>query len=135
MNVEIKPEFMERIEKAEYMWFTSVREDGMPQPTPVWFVWENGTFLIYTGNGAQKHRNIIDNPHVALNYTDSHDAETYLVIMGEAVVDHTAPPPNQHPQYLAKYAVGIPDIGMTPDSFAQAFPIPIRVTPTRVRGE
>jgi len=63
----------------------------MPQPTPVWFIWENGTFLIYTASQSQKHRNLEDNPHVALNYNNAADAETYLVIMGEAKVDHTAP--------------------------------------------
>jgi len=135
MSADFTPEFLERIEKAYYLWFTTVREDGMPQPTPVWFIWENGTFLIYTASQSQKHRNLEDNPHVALNYNNDADAETYLVIMGEAKVDHTAPPATQHPAYFAKYETGITDIGMTPESFAQRFTVPIRVTPTHVRGQ
>ena len=66
MGVAIKPEFLERIQTAVYMWFTTVRADGMPQPTPVWFVWEDGTFLIYTGAQAQKYRNILEHPQVIL---------------------------------------------------------------------
>lgn len=135
MGVAIKPEFLERIQTAVYMWFTTVRADGMPQPTPVWFVWEDGTFLVYTIEQSQKHRNLLEHPQVALSYSSTLDADDYLVIMGEARVDPSAPPPNQHAQYLAKYAAAIPEIGMTPDSFAQQFSVPVRITPTHVRGE
>lgn len=135
MDVAIKPEFLERIQTAVYMWFTTVRADGMPQPTPVWFVWEDGTFLIYTGAEAQKYRNILEHPQVALSYSATLDADDYLVIMGEAHPDPAAPPPHQHAQYMAKYGTSMPDIGMTPDVFAGTFPVAIRVTPTYVRGE
>ena len=135
MSIELQPEFLERVEKAYYMWFTTVRADGMPQPTPVWFVWENGTCLIYTTDQSQKHRNLLANPHVALSYSATPDADDYLVIMGEAAVDPTAPPPNHHAPYLTKYGTGIPEIGMTPESFAQTFSVAIRVTPTHIRLE
>jgi PPOX class probable F420-dependent enzyme len=135
MSIEISPEFLERIRNAYYVWFTTVREDGMPQPTPVWFIWENGTFLIYSMPGAQKVRNIRKNPKVALGYSASDDAEDYVVIMGEAKIEEGAPLANQVPAYQEKYADGIKDIGMTPESMGQTFSTAIRVTPTHVRGE
>jgi len=135
MSIEFSPEILDRLNKAYYLWFTTVRDDGTPQPTPVWFIYENDTFLIYTMNSAQKLRNLADNPRVALSYTDSHDAETFLVIMGDAAVDRGVPPASKHPAYYAKYATGIPEIGMTPEQFDANFPVTIRVTPKRVRTE
>lgn len=135
MSVDIKPDFAERIQNAYYMWFTTVRDDGMPQPTPVWFIWENGTFLIYTMPGSHKMRNIKANPLVALSYSESDDAEDYLVIMGEAKVERNVPLPSQNADYMLKYTQGIADIKMTPESFDKTFSAAIRVIPTRVRGE
>jgi PPOX class probable F420-dependent enzyme len=135
MTADISPEFAERIRKAYYIWFTTVREDGMPQPTPVWFIWDNGTFLIYSKPKAQKVKNIRQNPKVALGYSASEDAADYVVIMGEAVIEEGAPLANKVSAYVEKYAEGIKDIGMTVDSLAQAFSTAIRVTPTHIRGE
>ncbi|HEX2906027.1 MAG TPA: TIGR03667 family PPOX class F420-dependent oxidoreductase [Phototrophicaceae bacterium] len=135
MSSAIKPEFAERLRTAEYIWFTTVREDGMPQPTPVWFIRQDDTFLIYSMPNAQKVKNIRHNPKVALSYSGSNDAGDYLVIMGEARIDETVPPVNQLPAYVEEYAQGIQDIGMTPESMGQAFSVAIRVTPTQVRGE
>ncbi len=135
MTIEIKPEFAERIRRAYYVWFTTVRDDGMPQPTPVWFIWQDDTFLIYSVPSAQKVKNIRQNPKVALGYSESDDAGDYLVIMGEAKIEASAPPIHQNPAYVAKYKDGIKDIGYTPESMAQSFSVPIRVTPTHVRGE
>jgi PPOX class probable F420-dependent enzyme len=135
MMVEIQPNFAERIQKAYYMWFTTVRDDGMPQPTPVWFIWENGTFLIYTTAGSHKLNNLKDNSLVALSYSESADAEDFLVIMGEAKVERDVPPPSQNPAYMRKYRQGIADIKMTPESFDRSFSVPIRILPMRVRGE
>src|SRR4051794_5986893 len=112
MAAEISPEFAERLRSAEYVWFTTVREDSMPQPTPVWFIWQDDTFLIFSMPDAQKVKNIRANPKVALGYSGSSDASDYLVIMGEARIVEGAPLANQVPAYLEKYAEGIKNIGM-----------------------
>lgn len=135
MSADLKPEFASMIQNAYYVWFTTVRDDGMPQPTPVWFIWENDTFLIYSMPGAQKVRNIKACPLVALSYSDSHDAEQYVVIMGEARLEPKPVPPSKNAAYMAKYTQGIADINMTPESFDKTFSTAIRVIPTRVRGE
>lgn len=135
MTVEIKPEFAERLDKAIYIWFTSIRADGMPQPTPVWFVRDGDTFLVYTTEGAQKLRNIAANPKVALNYSATLDADDYLVIMGEAQLDPSAPASIDNTAYMAKYTDDIAEIGMTLEGFNETFSQPIRVTPTVIRSE
>ena len=48
MSIVIPEKFDEIIEKSEFIWFTTVREDGMPQPTPVWFVRDGDSFVIYS---------------------------------------------------------------------------------------
>jgi PPOX class probable F420-dependent enzyme len=136
MTVEIESQFAERLNHAQYIWFTTVRADGMPQPTPVWFIGENDdTFLIYTTVDAQKLRNLKANAKVALSYNESDDADDYLVIMGEAKVDRSALAVIDNAAYLEKYRQGIADINMTPESFSESYSIAIRVTASHVRGE
>ncbi|MCL4252032.1 MAG: TIGR03667 family PPOX class F420-dependent oxidoreductase [Anaerolineae bacterium] len=135
MSVLIEPKFARVIEQAEYMWFTTVRADGQPQPTPVWFIYDGTTFLIYSQPTAQKIRNLTGNPKVALNLAISHDAEEFLVIMGDAALDRSVPAPSQNASYMRKYAESIPAIDMTPESFDAMFSLAIRVTPTRIRGQ
>jgi PPOX class probable F420-dependent enzyme len=125
----------ERIRSAYIIWLTTVRADGTPQPTPVWFIWENGTFLIYSKPDAQKIRNIYHNPRVALNLDSEAQGETYLVITGEASIDESYPRADQVPAYQEKYHHGIRDIGYTPESHAQTWSLAIRVHPIHSRGQ
>jgi len=131
----ITPEIERALRDANVIWFTTVRADGMPQPTPVWFVWQDGAFLIYSMPNAQKVRNIRANPKVAVNLDDTHNGETYTVFMGQAVIDPAAPRASQVAAYRDKYRQGILDINMTAESFDAGFSTAIRVTPTQVRGE
>lgn len=135
MTAEMTPEIQQAVEKAYVIWFTTVRADGTPQPTPVWFVWDKDSFLIYTTANAQKYRNIQANAKVALNLDDTDNGNHYTVFFGEAVVDSNTPAPSKMPAYIEKYRQGISDIDMTPDSFDAQFTIPIRIKPTHVRGE
>lgn len=134
MTAQIPAKFDTRIANAQHVWFTTVREDGMPQPTPVWFVREGDTFLIYTTPDSQKVANISNNPHVALGWATD-DTGYFVVVMGRATIDEAAPTPKANSPYMTKYADGIAGIGMTPDSFSEQFSLPVRVTPTQVRGE
>lgn len=131
----MKPQFETRLKEAYVIWLTTVRADGMPQPTPVWFVWENETFLIYSMPDAQKVKNARQNPRVALNLNSSADGEEYTVIHGEVTFEPDAPVPTKHAGYFAKYEKGIGDIGMTPESFDATFNLAMRIKPLRARGE
>ena len=133
--VEIDAKFEKRIRQAAIVWFTTVRADGMPQPTPVWFIWENGAFLIYSQPNAQKLRNIRHNPKVALNLNTDEQGEEYLVIMGEAFIDEKQPRSDHVPAYLEKYRQSIQAIGYTPETLAQTWSVAIRVRPTHIRGQ
>ena len=133
--MELMPDVVERLNDAYVIWFTTVREDGMPQPTPVWFIWDNDSFLIYSRPTAQKVRNIRKNPRVALNLNSDDEGNEYLVIMGEAFIETNHPPINETPAYLEKYREGITSIDMTPESMARSFSTAIRIKPLHLRGE
>jgi PPOX class probable F420-dependent enzyme len=123
-----------RLREEETMWLTTVRADGTPQPTLIWFLWENDSFLIYSQPEKQKLRNIARNSKVALNFDSDGQGGDMIIITGEAQVVTDVPPANQHAAYLDKYRDDITEIGMNPDSFAQSYSVPIRVTPTKLRG-
>ncbi len=134
MTAEIDAKTEQRIQKEYVMWLTSVRADGMPQPTPIWFIYENGVFTIYADPTTQKVKNIAVNPKVALNINSDYEGGDFVVIMGEAEIIASPPPATETSAYIAKYGQGIIDIGMTPETFVQRYNSMIRVTPTRVRS-
>ncbi len=123
-----------RLKEEEIIWLTTVRGDGMPQPTPVWFLWDGETFLIYSQPKAYKLRNLAHNPRVALNLNSDAEGGNVLIIFGQARVDPDAPKAKANPAYLEKYRRGIADIGMTPESMSSEYSVAIRVTPEHVRG-
>ncbi len=133
--IELDAKTEAKIKQAYIVWFTTVRADGMPQPTPVWFIWEDGAFLIYSQPNAQKLRNIRHNPKVALNLNSDEEGSEYLVIMGEATIEQNHPRSDQVPAYVEKYRQGTRDIGYTPATLAQTWSVAIRVRPTFIRSE
>ena len=123
-----------RLRDETHMWLTTVRADGTPQPTLIWFLWENDTFLIYSQPNKQKLRNIERNPKVALNFNSNEHGDDMIIFNGDARIVTDVRPAHQHPTYLAKYRADITRIGMNPESFAQSYSVPLRVTPTNLRG-
>ncbi|MEZ4672348.1 MAG: TIGR03667 family PPOX class F420-dependent oxidoreductase [Anaerolineae bacterium] len=135
MTVTIESKYMERIQKGIYAWLTTVRADGTPQPTPVWYIWDNGTFLMYSIPNQQKIRNILINPTVTLAITDDPSGEEYVVITGEAAIDESAPRVIDNAPYVEKYRKGMEAINFSPESMTRDFTTAIRITPTGVRGQ
>lgn len=138
MTIDVTTPFGQRVqrklEEAEIIWLVTVSNDGTPQPSPVWFLWENGTLLIYSQPDTPKLRNIMARPRIALHFdTDAHGNEVEVLI-GRAALDPQAPLASDHPVYLAKYQQGVRRIGMDAVGFAQAYSVALRVTVEKVRG-
>jgi PPOX class probable F420-dependent enzyme len=123
-----------RLQEEVIIWLTTVRADGTPQPSPVWFLWDGATILIYSQPDRPKLRNIGQNPRVALHFDSDGRGGDIAILTGRATIDRNAPPATQAPAYLDKYRAGIAGIGMTPDSFAAAYSVAVRVTPVSLRG-
>jgi PPOX class probable F420-dependent enzyme len=124
---------VERLENEQVVWLTTVAADGTPQPSPVWFLWDGQQVLMYSMPNRPKLRHIQANPKVALNF-DSDEGDDIVILTGQARIAESEAPANQAPAYLEKYREAISEIGMNPESFAQAYSVPVRITPTRLRG-
>jgi PPOX class probable F420-dependent enzyme len=138
MQIDTTTDFGKRVERRLreeiVIWLTTVRRDGTPQPAPVWFLWDGESVLMYSHPNQQKQRNIERNPKVSLNFDGDGHGGNIIVISGEAQVVADAPPATDVPEYVAKYAEPIKRIGMDAASFAKAYSLAIRITPTDVRG-
>ncbi len=60
------PEVENMLEEANVAVLASVDTKGRAHAAPIWYLYENGDFLISTGRGSQKHKNIEANPDVTL---------------------------------------------------------------------
>lgn len=123
-----------RLREEQIAWLTTVRSDGTPLPSPIWFLWDGTTALIYSKPAQPKLRNIERNPRVSLHFDGDGQGGNIIVFAGLARVDPTAPLAGSDAAYLEKYAPGIERIGMTPDSFAREYSVAIRVTLDKPRG-
>jgi len=125
---------LRRLEQEEVVWLTTCHPDGTPQPSPVWFHWDGESVLIYSQPDTPKLRNIAANPRVALNFNATSTGGDVVVLTGTAEVAADGPPSTDVPAYTEKYRSGIAGLGSDPDAFAAEYAVPIRVTPTRLRG-
>lgn len=138
MQIDTDSEFgarvARRLREETIIWLTTVRADGRPQPSPVWFLWDGAGVLIYSQPGKPKVRNIGRNPRVALHFDGNGRGGDIVIFDGEARVAPDAPPADQVPELVEKYREGIARLGGTAASFAREYSVAIRVTPTGVRG-
>ena len=138
MRLDTTTEFGARVERRLredlIIWLVTVGPDETPQPSPVWSLWDTGTLLIYSRPDTPKLRNIRSRPKVALHLDGNGQGGDIVILTGEARLVTDAPPADQVPAYVEKYRKGIARIGMTPESFARAYSVAIRVTPRKVRG-
>lgn len=117
------------------IWLTTVDSKLTPQPRPVWFIWENDSFLIFSQPNAQKVKHIRKNPRVALHFnTDESGDKQVIVFIGEAAIEAASPAAHEVPSYLKKYKDGIAALEMTPEGFSREYSIAIKIDPTEVRG-
>ena len=63
----------------------TVSAEGVPQVTPVWFRWVNGTLEVNSAKGRLKDRNMRANPHVAMSIMDPKNSYRYLELRGKVV--------------------------------------------------
>lgn len=125
---------LQRLQNEEVIWLTTVRADQLPQPSPVWFLWDGETFLIYSIADKPKLRNIARNSKVALNLNSDEHGYDVVVFSADARIDTDMPSVIEVEEYIQKYTEGIAGIDMTPESFAEEYTVAIRITPTHVRG-
>ena len=117
------------------VWLTTVDSALTPQPRPVWFIWQDDSFLIFSKAKAHKLRHIARYPRVALHFnTDERGDQHVMIFTGEAVIDDSVPAAHEVTAYMAKYNAGITTLGSTPEEFSREYSVAIKIRPTEVRG-
>jgi PPOX class probable F420-dependent enzyme len=121
---------LERLERNIIIWITSVRPDGRPHSVPVWFLWDNDSVLIFS-RPDQKIKNLRANPAVVLALDNTAEGDDVILFEGTATLLDAAEVSTAHPAYAAKYQALLDRFQWTPESMAQDYNQPIRITPTR----
>ncbi len=133
-----------RLRDETGIWLTTVSPSGIPQPNPVWFLWEpdegdawgDGSFLIYHDNSAARLRTMTERPTVSLNFDGSRYLEV-MIFIGKVEILEDAPLPHEVPAYVAKYTEDVAAItegGQSLAEFMARYSVVSRVRPTRMRG-
>ncbi len=128
------PRAAARLDSELIIWLTTVRPNGQPQSSAVWFLLEDGEFLVYSKPDVAKLTNIETNPRVALNLDGNGVGGDIVTIEGRARIVPDQAPAHEVPAFVAKYAERIERNGWTPASFAADYSVPIRIEPTRSRA-
>jgi PPOX class probable F420-dependent enzyme len=97
------PAVRERLAREHNAWLCTVRSDGSPHVTPVWFVFLREAFWIGTDGDAVKARNAAKRPRVSLALEDG---VAPVVAEGDAVThrDRDRFPAEVTQAFAAKYA-------------------------------
>jgi len=130
---ETRPKVADRLDEEVVAWLTTVRPDGQPQSSIVWFLRDGDDLLIYSQENAGKLRNIAANPKVAFNLRSDEHGDFVVTIEATATVDHSPTPAHEVPAYLAKYEAEIARLGWAPPEFAAGYPVLIKLTIDRLR--
>jgi PPOX class probable F420-dependent enzyme len=70
------------LERPLFAHLATVRPDGSPQSSVMWFVWDGEVLRFTHTSTRQKFRNIQHEPRVALSVADPDDEYRYLEIRG-----------------------------------------------------
>src|SRR4051812_20295660 len=107
MQIDTTTEFGERtvrrLNQEPIGWLTTVDASGTPQPSPIWFVWDGQTALIYSQPNKPKLKHIAANPKVSLHLNSDEHGGNIIILTGDARVDEAAPGSDKHAEYQAKY--------------------------------
>jgi PPOX class probable F420-dependent enzyme len=129
----------DRLRGELMIWITTVRGDGQPQTSAVWFHWDGIDFLLFSQPRALKIRNLTAEPRVSLNLNGTGYGSDLVIVEGTAEVlpDFASgpwPEPARVEAYYAKYERSLRDeLGSSGDEMASAFTTALRITPTRWR--
>jgi PPOX class probable F420-dependent enzyme len=125
----------ERLRSTPLAWLTTVRADGQPVTSYIWFHYDGRDIVVLSQPGTVKLRNIAANPKVSFNLdgnTTTGDGvftmQATAEIIGELPGDRWAAYVGKYESRIRKGPWG------TPDGFIADFSTAIRLVPGRVRA-
>jgi len=125
---------VERLRTELIVWLSTVRADGTPNLSPVWFLWEDPTILIFSQPKKQKVNNIRRNPNVMLGLETLNYGDDVVMVEGRAELVDDPDVSMALPGYIEKYGKLIERMNVTPEQIAAEYSQVIRITPTKFRS-
>lgn len=137
MEIDQTTEFgqraVQRLTNEEVIWLTTLDPKGMPQPTPVWFIWDGTDIWLYSQPRTAKLRNISQHAQVALNFNSDQYGNDVVVLTGTAeLVDGISP--ELHTRLVQKYERGLASLGMSGEAFKADYSQVVKISPIKLRG-
>ena len=124
---------LERLATEKIGWLVTVDPDGQPYASAVWFLWDDGELLVFSGKRAMRNGNLESNPRVAFHlHTDAGGGDV-VTMEGTARFVPDEPPSSANQAYTAKYRAMIEGYGWDGAYFDREYPVAIRIAPTRWR--
>lgn len=111
---------------------TTVSGRGVPQTSPVWYLWDGGDFTVYSLE-SPRHDNVTGNPTVGLHLDGNGLGGDIVVVEGLARVERALPSVPENDDYLAKYGQIMAERNWSPEWFGSRYSVPLAITPTRFR--
>lgn len=93
-------EVIGRLERERNVWMCTLRRDGSPHLTPVWFVYRHGRWWVGSDQRSVKVRNVKADPRVSLALEGG---AAPVVAEGRASLHHQDFPPELVAAFAAKY--------------------------------
>ncbi|WP_243420567.1 TIGR03618 family F420-dependent PPOX class oxidoreductase [Micromonospora globispora] len=84
------PELLDRLDRERIVWLCTLRRDGSPHLTPVWYLFRDDGWWIATTERTVKARNVAADPRVSLALPDG---MAPVVAEGTAVIRYAPFPP------------------------------------------
>ena len=83
------------LDKPTFAHLATIRPDGSPQSSVMWFAWDGDKIRMTHTKTRQKFRNLADEPRLALSITDPDDPYRFLEVRGvlESIEDDGAGAP------------------------------------------
>ena len=128
-------EVRKKLETEMVIWLTTVTPNGTPQPRPVWFIWQDNKFIVYSMASAKKLEHIRNNPNVSLQFNMASHNDAAFIFIGKASIIESPTPVIDIKEYIEKYSEAIKEIDANtdPESFNEAYSVRIEITPTKFR--
>lgn len=132
----IQSDAASRLHADDLGWLTTVRKDGQPQSSYIWFHFDGSDILIISKPGSGKIRNMAHNSLVSFHLDgDGTKGDGVLTMDCSAVVSPAASQSRRLAAYIEKYESRIrEDLKSTPEQYVEEFSAAVIVTPHVVRS-
>lgn len=135
MSTDFGARVSRRLQDERIVWLTTVRANGQPEPSPVWFHWDGESFVIFSQPNTVKLRNIAKRPKVCLSLNSDAYGGDVVIITGEAIIVPDLRAADAFPALVEKYRENLDIPGsVSTEQFTREYSVAIRVTPTGLRG-